>query len=76
MRITGTIATEKRARVDWFFDFRFVASLLWKRLGHESAKSWCVDARRYLPFASVLKYNAGVVLKVFLNIEINELGVL
>ena len=35
-----------------------------------------MDTRRYLPFASALKYDAGVVPKVFLNMEMNALGVL
>ena len=34
------------------------------------------DRRGYLPFAPVLKYNAGVVPKAFLNMEIKALGVL
>jgi hypothetical protein len=34
------------------------------------------DRRADLPFASVLKYNVGVVPKVFLNMEIKALGVL
>jgi hypothetical protein len=35
----GWISSEERARVAWFFDFRFIASLRWKRLGHDDAES-------------------------------------